>query len=291
MRVSDASTAYSLIGQLQKLKNGQVDLENQLVTGKRIDSVSDDPALGGTLLDSQVQREKLVQQNTNSTLVNNIAQGGVDALGNISDNIDLALKVADSAQSSGSTTSAKEIDNILNAVLASANEKYGDDYLFAGSASGSSTAPFSYDSTSGSYVYNGSGEGRQIQVSDGVNVSPFTSDASNKAILSTLNSLLSLKSAIASGDETAISSATDTLETAKDSVTDASATLGNTQARLELINSRNSARYTNLDDADDSATKSDENEVTVKLLAAQNAYSAALQGSSMLLQKSILDYL
>ncbi|HNX04007.1 MAG TPA: hypothetical protein PKI32_00810 [Opitutales bacterium] len=289
MRISDVSTGYSLISQLQKLKASEVDLQKKLVTGKQVDSVADDPALGASLLNSQVEREKLIQQNDNSALASNIAQGGIDALSHISDNIDLAISVAESAQSDGSTVVASEIDNVINSVLSAANTKYGDDYIFGGTASASS--PFALDAASGRYVYNGSGNGRQMEVADGVTVSPFSSDESNKAILSALNTLLDLKSAIASGDSTAIASAADSLDAGQDDITAASAELGTTQARLELIDTRNAARYSNLDDAEESATNSDENEITVKLLAVQNAYSASLQGSAMLLQKSILDYL
>ncbi len=294
MRISDASTAYSLINQLQSLKSHQATLEEQLVSGKKVTSVADDPTLGGTLLNSQVTRERLIQYNTNSALADNIAQSGVDTLAYMDDELDLALKVAESAQNAtteDTSAYATQIDNIIGGMLSAANTTYNGDYLFAGSASASGTAPFSYDETSGQYVYNGSGEGRQIEVADGVTVSPFTGDEQNQQILSALNSLLALKSSITSGDTEAITAAADTLQSAQDGLTEASSDLGTTQSRLELIGTRNSKLYTNLDNAEESATNSDENEVTVKLLAAQNAYSAALQGTSMLLNTSLLDYM
>jgi flagellar hook-associated protein 3 FlgL len=293
MRISDASTAYSLINQLQSIKSEQLELESSLVSGKSVDSVSDDPALGGTLLKSQVSREKLIQQNENSTLCDNIAQAGIDTLSYMSDEVDLALEVAESASSDTDSASsyASEIDDIISGVLSAANTTYGDDYIFAGSASGSDTEPYSYDETTGQYVYSGSGDGRQIEVSDGVTVTPFTSDSQNQEILNTLNSLLALRDAISSGDTDAISTASESLETAQDGLTEASSDLGTTQARLELLSTRNSNLYTNLDDAEENATNSDENEVTVELLASQNAYSAALQATATLLDETLLDYL
>jgi flagellin-like hook-associated protein FlgL len=65
MRISDASTAYSLINQLQNLKSHQATLEEQLVSGKKVTSVADDPTLGGTLLNSSHTRAA-DQYNTNS---------------------------------------------------------------------------------------------------------------------------------------------------------------------------------------------------------------------------------
>jgi flagellar hook-associated protein 3 FlgL len=293
MRISDASTAYSLIGQLQNLKSRQSSLEEQLVTGKKVTSVADDPALGGTLLNSQATRERLVQFHTNATMADNMAQSGVDTLTYMKKEIDLSLKVAESAQNStgDSAALASQIDNIVSGLLSAANTSYNGDYLFAGSKSSSDTAPFSYDETTRQYVYNGSGEGRQIEVASGVTVSPFTSDDQNQQILNALNSLLSLKNAITSGDADAVATAADSLQSAQDGITEASSDLGTTQSRLDLIEARNANLYTNLDNAEESATNSDENEVTVKLLAAQNAYSASLQGTAMLLRTSLLDYM
>jgi flagellin-like hook-associated protein FlgL len=275
--------------QLQSFKKQESDLTTELTSGKAVATLQDDPSLANTVLNSQVDREQLVQQNANASLATNTAQAGIDDLSYINDELDLAQTEAESGQTDSSVST--NIDSIINEVLATANGKYGDDYLFAGSASGSTTAPFSYDSTSGQYVYNGSGDGRQMEVSDGVTVTPFTSDSDNQAIVSALNSLLSLRDAIASSDTDAISTATAALSTAQDTLTDASSSLGTTQSRIDLITTRNSNRYTNLDSAEESATNSDENEVTAKLLAAQNAYSAALQGTSMLLDESLLDYL
>jgi flagellar hook-associated protein 3 FlgL len=293
MRISDASTAYSLIGQLQTLKSRQSTLEEQLVTGKKVTGVADDPTLGGTLLNSQATRERLVQYNTNATMADNMAQSGVDTLSYMKKEIDLSLSVAESAQNSTGDSAALsgQIDNIISGMLSAANTSYSGDYLFAGSKSSADTAPFSFDETSGKYVYNGSGEGRQIEVASGVTVSPFTSDEQNQQIINALNSLVDLKSAITTGGTDAITAAADSLQSAQDGITEASSDLGTTQSRLDLIGARNAKIYTNLDNADASATNSDENEVTVKLLAAQNAYSASLQGTAMLLRTSLLDYM
>ena len=293
MRISDVSTAYTSLRSLQSLKTDETEIQNSLVSGKKVDDLTDDPALAQTLLNSQTDIEQLVQYRDNTALADNIAQAGIDNLSYIDDEIDLAISVGETGQTD--STVASEIDNIIGEVLSTANITYGDDSLFAGSASGVSN-PYSLDtdttsSTYGQYIYSGSGDGREIQVSDGVSVSPFTDSAGTQAILDTLNALVALRDAITAGDTDAISAASDTLSTAQDEITDASSDLGTTQARLELIDTRNSTTYTNLDDAEEYATNSSEEEETVKLLAAQNAYSAALQGTSLLMQQTILDYL
>jgi flagellin-like hook-associated protein FlgL len=144
----------------------------------------------------------------------------------------------------------------------------------------------------GKYVYNGSsGNGREIKVADGVEMSPFADEEGRAAILDTLNSLVDLRNAIASADKDTISAATEKLSIAQDTVVDATSDISTTQSRLSLIANRNAAQYTNLDDAEEAATNVSEEETTVKLLAAQQAYSAALQGTSLLLGQSLLDYL
>jgi len=414
MRIADVSSSYTMINGLTDLKYSQNELSQELISGKSVETLEDDSSLAQTLLNSQVTREKLIQQNTNITLCDGIASASIDSLDYIDDELDLATTVSESAlsvtedDSTSISDYADKIDDIINEVLSAANTKYGDDYLFAGDASGSSTAPysytspmsdelksalstaaaatsdgttydtdtataaaaiqtqidsalaevnatdsdgnttydgtFSYDSTSGSYVfsgtatdatdaicdslndmtalqsavssggsvgttisdlttssetvsdygkyvYSGSGDGREIQVSDGVELSPFADATTNAAILSTLNALVDLKNAIASADTDAIKTATEAVSVAQDSIVDASSDLSTTQSRLSLLSDRNSSTYTTLDDAEETATNASEEETTVKLLAAQQAYSAALQGTSLLLEQSILDYL
>jgi flagellar hook-associated protein 3 FlgL len=416
MRVSDVSNAYTMINCLSGLKSTQNQLSEELTSGKSVENLEDDSSLANSLLNSQVNREKLIQQNTNISLCDNIASAGVDSLGYIDKELDLATSVSEAAQtaaSSASTSSSTsdyttQIDSIIGEVLSMGNTKYGDDYIFAGDASGSSTAPysytspmsdelssaistakaatssgttydtdtataaasiqtqidsalaevnatdssgnttyggtFSYDSTTssyvfsgtatdatkaictalddmtalqstvssggsvgttisalstasttvssyGKYVYSGSGDGRQIKVSDGVELSPFAGSTGNDAILTSLNNLVALRNAIAGGDTDTIATATENISVAQDAVVDASSDLSTTQSRLSLLSERNSSTYTNLDDAEETSTNASEEETTVKLLAAQQAYSAALQGTSLLLSKSLLDYL
>jgi len=291
MRISDVSSAYTLTNQLQQIKSQQTRLQDQLLSGKTVGRLEDNPSVANTILGSQAARAKLVQQNDNSQLASNISQSGIDALGHVREVNKLALSIAETDDASGYAMSAANLDTLIQDVMATVNSKYGDDYLFAGTASGSSTPPFSYDEESELYVYNGSGDGRSFEVSDGASVSPFASDGDNQAILDTLNSMLSLRNAMSDGDPDALATATDSLQNADDAVLDSSSNLGMVQYRLEIFDSRNAAKYSVYDAAEENATKADENETTVMLLASQNAYSAALQSSSMILQTSILDYI
>ncbi|MFA5257590.1 MAG: hypothetical protein WC360_05510 [Opitutales bacterium] len=291
MRISDVSSAFTLTNQLQNIKGQQTRLQEQLLSGKSVNRLEDNPSVANSVLGSQAAREKLVQMNDNSKLANNISQAGIDALDHVREVNKLAMSIAESEDTAGYVASASNLDTLIQDVLATANTKYGDDYLFAGTASGSLTPPFSFDEESGQYVYNGSGDGRSFEVSGGVSLSPFASSGDNQAILDTLNSLVSLRDAMSAGDVDAIAAATDSLQTADDAILDTSSDLGMVQYRLEILDNRNAAKYSVYDNAEENATNADENETTVALLASQNAYSAALQSSSMILQTSILDYI
>jgi len=289
MRISDASYSYSVSNLLQKIKSDETELNKQLVSGKRIDEVADDASLSNTILLSQTEREKLVQLNANSQLADSTAGAGIEALEHIQEIDELALVMAETGMED--TSVADSIDGLITDLLATANEKYGDESLFAGLDGSASTAPFTYDAANGHYVYNGSGEGRSFEVSEGVSVSPFAGSEASQAILSSLNSLVAMRNAIAAGDTDAISSAMDSLQTADDSIVDASSELGIVQSRLAILDARNAAKYSNYDNAEEIATSADENETTVKLLAAQNAYSAALQSAAKILDTTLLDYI
>jgi flagellar hook-associated protein 3 FlgL len=293
MRISDVSSAYTLTSALQDFTSEETELTTELTTGKSVDALEDDSSLSYKLLNSQVDRESLVQMNDNADAADNIITAETDTLSTIDDEIDVALEVAESGQTD--TSYSTEIDSIINEITSLANTQYGGEYLFAGTASGSGTDPYTltYD-TDGNVTgvtYNGSGDGRSITVADGVTVDPFTSSSDNQNIVDVITSLISLRDAIADGDTETISTASETLSTAQDALTDVSSSLSSTQARIELIQTRNSNDYALLDDAEETATNSDDNEVTTQLLAAQNAYSAALECTSIILDESLLDYL
>jgi len=293
MRISDVSSATSLTASLQDYTSIETELTTELTTGKSVDELQDDSSLAYQILNSQVDREALVQYNDNAEIADNIITAETDTLSSIDDYIDEALEVAESGQEDSSYSTL--IDDIIEQITQLANTTYNGEYLFAGTASGSSTAPYTltYDSDGNitGVTYSGSGDGREIEVSDGITVNPFTSDSDNQNIVDTINALISLRDAIADGDSDAITSASETLSDVQDALTDVSSSLSSTQARIETLQTRNSNQYTLLDDAEENATSSDENEVTVQLLAAQNAYSAALQCTSTILDESLLDYL
>jgi flagellar hook-associated protein 3 FlgL len=293
MRISDVSSANSLTSSLQDYSSLETELTTELTSGKSIDELQDDSSVSYKLLNSQVDRDSLIQYNNNAEIADNIITAGTDTLSSISDEIDVALEVAESGQEDSSYST--QVDKIIEEITSLANTTYGGEYLFAGTASGSSTAPYTltYDDDGNveSVTYNGSGDGRDIEVAEGVTINPFTSDSDNQNIVDTINALISLRDAIASGDSDAITSASDSLSDAQDSLTDVSSSLSTTQGRVELIITSNSNKYALLDDAEETATNADENETTVTLLAAQNAYSAALQCTSMILDESLLDYL
>ncbi|MBN1404417.1 MAG: hypothetical protein JW942_08145 [Opitutales bacterium] len=290
MRISDVTSTYTISSRLMNIKSEEAQITEELLTGRKINSLQDDAAVGNSLLLSQAERERLVQYNSNSTLSNSIAQSGIDALKHIGEVNELALSIAESSTEDDSTTAVKNLDSLIEDVLATANTKFGDEYIFAGTASASDTAPFTLDAT-GQYIYNGTAEGRSIEVSDGISVSPFTGSEGTQAILDTLNSLVLLRDAVAANDKDEIATQSAALESADDAVLEASSDLGMVQYRLEIMDTRNAAKYSAYDKAESNATAADENESTVNLLATQNAYSAALQTAAKILDMSLLDYI
>ncbi len=291
MRISDVTSTYTISSRLMNIKSEEAQITEELLTGRKINSLQDDAAVGNSLLLSQAERERLVQYNSNSTLSNSIAQSGIDALKHIGEVNELALSIAESSTEDDSTTAVKNIDSLIEDVLATANTKFGDEYIFAGTASASDTAPFTYDEIKGQYIHNGTAEGRSIEVSDGISVSPFTGSEGTQAILDTLNSLVALRDAVADNDKDEIAAQSAALESADDAVLEASSDLGMVQYRLEIMDTRNAAKYSAYDKAESNATAADENESTVNLLATQNAYSAALQTAAKILDMSLLDYI
>ena len=154
-------------------------LQEQASTGSRVNRASDDPSVAHRILGLNSQRRSLenymdnISQAINtleisSTIVNDITSAIAET------KVDLTQITGGIYDQEGRERAADSINDTLEQMLTSANSRYTNQYLFGGGDTGS--VPYVAERTNGeitSVTYQGSSQGRNIEVAPGLESSAF----------------------------------------------------------------------------------------------------------------------
>jgi len=161
MRV-DPLYMTNLVGSLDQTQLTEQKLTEELSSGVRFHSLSDDPISSGqnVLLLNQIQQDDSFTQS--SSLVTGQMQVADSALGSVVSQLTQALSLAISANNgtmngNNLKSIASQLTSILNEVEALANTSYEGQYVFAGGQTG--TVPFSTSNATSPAVTSYSGDG------------------------------------------------------------------------------------------------------------------------------------
>jgi len=161
MRV-DPLYITNLVGSLDQTQLTEQKLTEELSSGVRFHSLSDDPISSGqnVLLLNQIQQDDSFTQS--SSLVTGQMQVADSALGSVVSELTHALSLAISANNgtmngNNLKSIASQLTGILNEVEALANTSYEGQYVFAGGQTG--TVPFSTSNATSPAVTSYSGDG------------------------------------------------------------------------------------------------------------------------------------
>jgi flagellar hook-associated protein 3 FlgL len=217
MQIS-ASYLTGLTNSLNEINLNQQSLTNELSSGVRVNSLSDDPSAAGenVSLSAQLAQDVNYQQASNS--VTSLLQVKDSALGSVISQLTQAISVATQGvggtENTGDTsTVVTRLSGIRDEVLSLANTTYQGNYLFSGSLG--NTQPFLLDSSTNpattSYAGDsiastlGAPDGSSVQIGTPGNVI-FSASGTN--VLGTLNQLIS---DFTNGNTAGATAATDSL--------------------------------------------------------------------------------
>jgi len=217
MQIS-ASYLTGLTNSLNEITLNQQSLTNELSSGVRVNSLSDDPSAAGenVSLSSQLAQDANYQQASNS--VTSLLQVKNSTLGSVISQLTQAISVATQGvggtESTGDTsTIITQLAGIRDEVLSLANTTYQGNYLFSGSLG--NTEPYSLDSSTNPATVNYAGDSitSTLGAPDGSSVRIGTPgnvifSASGTNVLGTLNQLIS---DFTNGNTVAATSATNSL--------------------------------------------------------------------------------
>jgi len=169
----------NIIYSLNRHANKLATLQEQAATGARINRVSDDPSDAYQILNLESQVNSIADYIKNLENTTNILGVSSDYIGSMMSGI-LDTKT-DLTQITGGTYNANQnqsvvegLDSTLESMVAFANTKYLNQYLFGGTST--ATAPYQAQYTDGritSVVYQGSSEKRDVELAPGIEDSAF----------------------------------------------------------------------------------------------------------------------
>ena len=287
MRVTNQMMANNVTAQLFRQAGQMAKTQEQIVTGKRINRASDDPVGISSALSYRKTISSLEQYNSN------ISQGKmrIDTVDNVlemvSDLLGEAKQIAYDTAPDMRSQMAEDVATIRDQVLQMANYQVDGEYLFSGEAI--DTAP--YDSTT--WLYNGDDGTKDVIIGDNM-VSSLTADGETifgDDADNVFNILNDLEAALNAPDEAAIEAQISRLDAAGDNLTAIRAREAGLYKRLEATENHNAYFKVNVQEMLSQTEDADIAEAIINFQVQQTTYESTLATSSMIIQKSLIDFL
>ena len=317
MRVTTNSFNNDLRHNITKLAERQLRLQQQVSTGHRIDSASDDPNAMRRVLDLRNEQGLLRQYQDNITILRentNMVYSTVQGFKKLSDRASEIAVVADGTKGPSALNAyAKEVDQLIEEAFRMANSKHRNVYIFSGTKGTTEayTATRNADNQITSVTFEGNTSSAKIDIASHSTVEANYSAEGANGVLKTnvagtdfIQNLIDLRAELsdaASSTSTPADKAT-ALSNIKGSVLsnldlselnfiDHFSSIGAKLSRLETSQTITNQQIAAVEPLISNEIDVDLADTLVRLNEIQNAYTAALQSGSTLLRTSLLDFL
>lgn len=293
-RVTVASTTSRSIAGIEAAASRLAAMQDQLTSGKRITTPSDDPA--GTVQALQIRGElaRTAQYGTNSDDASAWLSTADSTYSQVVAALQSARTLVVQGLNSGTagTTSnaavAQQLDGLRSSLLSLANTSYDGRPIFGGTTAG----PVAYDS-SGTYVGDDGTVTRAIAPKTTVSVNTsgpgvFGGDGGATNVFTLLQNL---SAALTSNPSTLSGSALDQMDSAISRVSTAQAMEGSVSQQVQQAQTTQTSVGTSLTTQLSGIEGIDLADAAVRVAAANTSYQAALQTTASIGQLSLLDFL
>jgi flagellar hook-associated protein 3 FlgL len=294
MRVASMTTYEMIKLNLANITEGLYEANKTVATGKRINSLSDDPVGLAQALNIKSSLSNIEQLGRNISMGNSWLTASENALTQVQEQVSTAKALC--VQMASATTGADQrnsaavtVQNMLEEVVSLANTDVNGRYVFAGSKT--DAAAFTLGGSS--VTYNGDSNAFKVKTGRNATVEvgrdgESVFQASGADIFDILSNL---KTALENNNVSGIQSAMSDFDTYFDHITTQISDVGSKMARMEIkenvlqgLDLVNTERLSKIEDADIT-------EAIMELQAQDFAYKAALASASQVLQVSLIDYL
>lgn len=285
MRISDRMMQLNTMAGLRASQARLARAQREATSGKRLESVSDDPVDAARVMTMQGQLGNIDQYKRNATSAttrlateDTVLTGARDLLSRARA---LAMSVTSSDPADPTRVSAlKQLAVIQDEMVSLANTRVGAERLFGG---GETAAPFQPDGT-----YVGGTVVHDVRVDDGVIV-PTSHTGAIFAV--TFQALDLLKTALTSGTSADISATVAPLSDAEQGLLAAQTESGGRQQQIDETVKQLGSRQSTLLDRMQALTDADPAESLLKVTAATQALELAYAVAQKTLSVNILNYM
>jgi flagellar hook-associated protein 3 FlgL len=262
-------------------------LQEQVATGRRIRTVSDDPAAATQIMRSEAEVRDLEQLRRNgieaSTRMGTEDVVLTGARGLLEQASGLAVGVAGRDVTDPQRQAmAAAVEQLRQELVAYGNTRVGNEYIFGGASS--TVPPFQPDGT-----YVGDDVVRQVEIDRGVFVP--TNHSGDSVFSSALQGLADLEQELRTGTQASINAAMNDLQTAEDQIVLAQSETGTRLQQISATTNSLALRAANLLDQRDSLRDVDPAEASIKAVMAQSALERAYAAIGKVMSTNLLDYL
>lgn len=323
MRITNASMVRSHLYDTQNNLTNMSKINQQISTGKVINTVSDDPhkAIKIMNINNEIKYTEKYNYNIDESVGwMNTTDGALDNVGNLLGEIkETILKVGNGTYSQNEMKSLNEdMNEKIKQLADTLNSTYGGKYLFGGSSvddapitvienpDGTVKLEFSKDKN-GQTIPNT--DDLKADISSGINIDYNISvgeilnikdgNGNTVNLLDEINNLSTLMNDIANGNEQTAAKAKETLlndtkgkiDTLFDHVVNERTSLGVRVSTAEKIKELNDEDILNIQDVLSKTQDTDVVEKFIELKSAEMIYQASIQVGAKLIQPTILDYI
>ncbi len=294
MRVAQKTIYESNRYQLGQLTNEFTELSNTIATGKRINSLKDDPVGITQVLNLNTNLSDLDQIKKNLATGRTWLTAGETSLTQVQDlitdtkQICVQMKSAN-VDSDDRDNAADIVHGILHNILSVSNTMVNGQYVFSGTKT--DTMPFTLDDLDNPTAATYSGNSIEFSIKTGRNLTIAVGNDGDAIFSDLFDTLIDLKGYLESSDVGGIGSSMDRLDSNFRTMTNKISEIGAKDIRIDIRNNviddldlRYTANRTEIEDIDIV-------EAITDLKAKEVAYQAALSASAKLMQTSLVDFL
>ncbi len=296
-RVNLETLVNSTLMNMQLSASRMHKLQEQIATGKKIIRPSDDPDGARKILNFRSEDLKLEQFDKNVQTSMQSIRFSESILQNTADTINRVQELI--VQGVNPTTEqgvrdviAKEINGMLETVLANANSTRLGRYIFAGTET--STKPFEVTRNANGEIatvtYMGNREKIEYLVSPGTNIQVNHTGAEVFMDSKVFTTLMAIRDNLAGGAIEFAKAGLDDIVVVQEGIMDAIVKAGATASNLEFTDNRIKDAKISVAAALGEIEGADIAEVVLKLKEQETIFQAALASGVLVFQTSILDY-
>jgi len=293
MRVNPNPSVDILAAIQQTQAQEQTALE-QLSSGKRVNSPSDDPAAAAAEIRNQGTESRIDQYLQSASSLQAMLQTADSTLNSVVTTLNQAVSLG--VQAGNGTLSdsnrqeiVQQVQGIITDVVQLANASFQGSYLFAGTET--AQTPFTQSGTT--VTYNGNTGTNSVNIADGRSLQSNVSGSQlfQQPGSDIFGSLQQLANAVQSGDTSAITDATSAVSGALNYLSGQRVFYGNALNQLNDDQTALNSETVNLKSQDNTLVGADLSQVATELSQAQTAHEAALAAAAKILPMSLLDFL